>query len=217
MPGFAGPGITAWGPLAVRLARFAVGDIDGDAEAGGAGRGFADPIYRIVTENRNELARKQGWFHSSCGDLPHWLLMALGVRLPWVNRAELKGFAVEGYPAHPGYRIGQNISLLIGGAGEKVGPGAVFEPGDVLEVGHDSHDEHVDVVLRHDTESGLVLSADYGLPAGGLVESGTRVEGGRLIRGRRPVNHVIRLGRVLELARAAGLLVAPSVPAGFSW
>jgi len=201
---------------AARLARFAVGDNAGQLEAF-EGRGFDDAVYKGVTEGRQDEAHRLGIFYSSCGDLPHWMLCRLGVRLPWVNRREMMQLA----PPHPGWRVGQNLSALVSGSGlaERVTPDAArFEPGDVLHLGDTNASAHVDVVLADlDGEDGrAIVSADYGLPAAGIRRSFAHVEGGRLFRNKRPIVHVLRLGRVLSAARDAGLLVEASFPSGMA-
>lgn len=50
------------------------------------GRSKDDPVYKLVTENRDGPGPEQRKHYSSCGDLAHFMLMRLGVREPWVNR-----------------------------------------------------------------------------------------------------------------------------------
>lgn len=64
-----------------------------------------DPVYRMVTENRDP-----GPVYSSCGDLAHWLLFTLGCRAAFINRQE-----------HQGYVMGRNVSRL-SNAAEAVDP-----------------------------------------------------------------------------------------------
>jgi hypothetical protein len=67
------------------------------ATKGDVGRLVTDPVYQRIVEGRDK-----GPKYSSCGDLAHWLLFILGVREPWVNRDENKG-----------WRSGFNVNLLI--------------------------------------------------------------------------------------------------------
>jgi len=66
----------------------------------GSVRSTSDPVYRSIVESR--LGPK----YSSCGDLAHWFLYRLGVRAPWINRAEFKA------PLGHGWRVGLNLNLL---------------------------------------------------------------------------------------------------------
>jgi hypothetical protein len=64
-------------------------------------RSTLDPVYRTIVEGRT------GPKYSSCGDLAHWLLFRLGVRAPFINRAEYR----ESDGGH-GWRVGLNLNLL---------------------------------------------------------------------------------------------------------
>jgi len=59
------------------------------------GRYQGDPVFEAVTEGR------QHGSYSACGDLGHWLLFRLGVRFPWVNRAEFRGWVSTGKEVSP--------------------------------------------------------------------------------------------------------------------
>ena len=210
-----------FGALVARLARFAAGDTTGGALPAAVlddfdGRGFEDEIYRSVVEDRQAEAQRLGIFYSSCGDLPHWAMVRAGVRCGWLNRKEMSVLV----PGHPGWRIGQNISALVvaSGLAERVSAADRFEPGDILHAGDTNASAHVDVVLAdgEDSDGRFVVSADYGLPAGGIRRSPVRVVGARLVRGHRPLVHVIRARSVHASASAAGLLAGPTFPAGMA-
>jgi hypothetical protein len=217
MPGLGVPGAVDVAELARRLARFAVGDERGDATRAMAPRvGFADPVYRSVTEGRQDEAARLEILYSSCGDLPHWLYARLGVRLWWLNRAELFGWK----PVVNIWRLVGPLAEGCSGLAERVTPDSEgFEVGDALHVGDTDASAHACVVLEDEAgeERRALLSADYGLPGGGLVGAAITVRGGRLFRGSRPIVHVLRLSSVLLAARDSGALVEPSLPAGFAW
>ena len=65
------------------------------------GRTESDAVYQQISEGRDVGAMRASY--SSCGDLAHWLLFRMGCRSPFINRNE-----------HLGWRVGQNISALIG-------------------------------------------------------------------------------------------------------
>jgi hypothetical protein len=182
--------------LAVRLCEAACG--------GRHGMPVGAPIYRDVVE----WSRKYpGPKYSSCGDLPHWMLYRLGVRLPWINRYE-----------HTGFRVGWNITYLADTRANPrvrpVRPGEKFESGDTIVVWSrvDTKDAHAIVVVDHLPAEGILLTAEYGQPGGALrarrVTTGSAsvsVEG-RMVRAWLP------LDEVLLAAHSAGQLQEASIP-----
>jgi hypothetical protein len=163
------------------------------ATSGVAGRSEADPIYQAITEGRDVGAQQRTY--SSCGDLCHWLLYRLGVRLPIVNRAEGAGWVTA-----------KNVSRLAW-APQARAPrtGEVYQLGDILTVWDHPKgtDAHVLVVREH--VAGHVHSADYGQP-GGARRMRPLLKG--LLGGRR-LQRVLPLSEVLAAASAAGALVPP--------
>lgn len=156
---------------------------------GSSGRSEQDPVYRRVTENRDD-GRPHGY--SSCGDLAHAMYQFLGVTAPWLNRA-------------PHWTSGANVSRLAFGAYAKtdaddyalwaqpVPPdGRPYGAGDVLVVWSrpDTKDAHVMCVLEHRSDAGVLTCAEYGQP-GGRVRNHTIV--------RRPITS--GLGTSLGLRR----------------
>src|SRR5688500_16006144 len=89
--------IAEYRAFAERFLRWACGGAGGVSEV--------DAVYRQVTENRDTPGAKPGepGYYSSCGDLAHAMLEALGVRSSFVNRASLKQ-----------YRRGWNVAKLDG-------------------------------------------------------------------------------------------------------
>src|ERR1044071_3102756 len=90
---------------------------------GHAGRAESDPVYQAVTEGRDIGAMQKDY--SSCGDLAHWLFYRIGVRFPWVNRAENGG--------HRATQTENNVTLLQRFKGRLINPsaGTNYRPGDV--------------------------------------------------------------------------------------
>lgn len=125
-----------------------------------AGRSKDDPVYKLVTENRDGPGPEQRKLYSSCGDLGHFMLERLGVRAPWVNRT---GDGVYGV-----WKPGVNISNLWGSACPiDIVPNADWkpEPGDILLLWNTGFDAHVCVALEM-LEAGRLRTANYG--AGGM-------------------------------------------------
>ena len=75
-------------------------------ERDGAPRPVTDPVFKAVTEGRFDMVRG----YSSCGDLPHCLLFALGVREEYINRKEHDGWH---WGEEPGRRWDNNITTLV--------------------------------------------------------------------------------------------------------
>jgi hypothetical protein len=178
--------------LARQLAEYACDGSRGRPEKG-------DPVYDSVTEHRDF-----GHGYSSCGDLAHWMLYRLGVRLDWINRRE-----------HHGWKQGVNLSLLAwNGIARAPNHSDRFLPGDVIIVWNKpgGTDGHVMVVLEDRVSE--VEVAQYGAPGGKIstpvrsVQSGLRTQ--RL--GLRQVQRWLPLLDVLHAAQARGLLVAAEDP-----
>lgn len=165
------------------------------ATDGTKGRPEGDPIYQAITEGRDF-----GRGYSSCGDLCHWLLYRMGVRLDWLNREE-NGM----------WKQGKNISRLVFGPPSR-NPlvGERYSTGDILCTWdkEDSSDAHVFVVREHVEDK--ILSADYGQPGGAIRMRGldwrNRTLGGKRLR------RVLPLVDVLIEAERAGALVEPEDP-----
>lgn len=185
----------------------------------GDGKGrphLGDPVYDAVVEGRQRQTEqlRAAWekrdpatrgpkpFYSSCGDLAHWLLYRLGVREPWLNRAE-----------HRGWRPARNVTLLVCRA--QYGTNALAEvatandryaPGDILVVNTATPaTTHVVVVREHPDPDTLVVG-EYGQPGGHIAaKTVTRPGKPRAALGKRQIDSVLRLRRVLE----ASALAAP--------
>lgn len=165
----------------------------------GHGRSERDPVYQAVTEGRDRPPYPNTY--SSCGDLAHWMLFRLGVRLPLVNRAE-----------HLGFTYGVNVSRLAFDPLAIVEPNtsARFAAGDIgiIWSKHDGTDAHVFVFLDDQQPTALFV-AEYGQPGGrvntrraGYARNGLSIGGRRLMR-------VLRLNEVIDAADAAGHLEPP--------
>lgn len=123
---------------------------------GSTGRTISDDVYREVTEGRQDAALRSGGFYSSCGDLGHCLLFALGCREHWINRDE-----------HEGWSPIVNVSRLCRwGPGTNklardVTRGTPLLPGDVLVLAAFSPSlTHVCVVVEDKGDE--LVTADYG-------------------------------------------------------
>jgi hypothetical protein len=178
--------------LAVQLAEYACNGDKGRPEKG-------DPVYASITENRDF-----GRGYSSCGDLGHWLLYRLGVRLPLINRREFEG-----------WKLGVNLSRLAwNGVTKQVRTKDRFLPGDIVIVWNKpgGSDGHVMVVVN-DCES-AVLVAQYGSPGGKLSMSVRTLQPGMGTQrlGPRQVQKWLPLFDVLVKAQSEGLLVAAEDP-----
>lgn len=183
--------------LAVELVEYACGGTDGRPES--------DPVYRAVTEHRDD-GRPHGY--SSCGDLAHWMLYRLGVRLPLVNREELNGFT-----------YGANISRLAFDAlAFEPGPERVmYLPGDIHIIWSkpDTSDSHALVVLD-DQQPQALFVGEYGQPGGALHTRRVTYIGDRLHIGGRRLHRVLRLDEVIAAADAAGHLDPPESAAMYA-
>lgn len=176
---------------AVALARDAVG--------GDSGRVLDDPVFEAVTEHR---ARWPGY--SACGDLPHYVLRALGFRDEHIlNRDDDDGTAP--------WRIGANISRLVyatGAAFVWARPSRRPKPGDVLYV---AYPEHVCVLDALDEQAGTIATCDYGLwdPRAAKPAARRRVSTFRSIAGSPRVGARTLRGW-LDIARLPGMVAEDS-------
>jgi hypothetical protein len=177
--------------LAADLVEYACG--------GAHGRSENDPVYQAVTEGRDAGAIQRRY--SSCGDLAHWLLYRLGVRLPFVNRRE-----------HRGWTSGVNVSRLAFERIAEVDPGRRerFLPGDIGIVWSkaDATDAHVLVILE-DAQPDALLVGEYGQPGGHVRARAVSYDGDMIRIGARCLHRVLRLARVIDIADEAGALLPP--------
>ena len=121
------------------------------------GRTKDDPVYKIVTENRDGPGREQRKHYSSCGDLGHFLLERLGVREPWINRDDDGLFG--------NWKSGVNVSNLWGsGCPIDMVPGKDWkpEPGDILILWNTGFDAHV-CVSSGETVNNKLKTFNYGV------------------------------------------------------
>lgn len=181
------------------------------------------PIYRWVTEGRDP-----GPMYSSCADLAHWLLMRLGVRLPWINRDEHHGWK---HQVNVGRLCAKPVGNGASGCARAPMIGELFQPLDILICWKrpDTTDAHVFVCAEHrETEQGYELvSWDYGQgPMSKKAWTGNRehVEGCRRERdvreiagrwtfaGGRSIRSVLKLDDVIAKASELGALVDPDLP-----
>lgn len=151
---------------AVALATYACG--------GRAGRRIDDPVYQLVVEGRHKPM--QSWLHSSCSELPSWLLRALGCTEP-LNRSADPG----------GWRVGGTFPALLRLC-KPVPMRSTWSPlpGDVVFFDVRQPNAHVAVVVERG------VTADYGqAPAAGKMNPPSTI-GGRVRS--RPVDVLGRWG-----------------------
>ncbi len=127
-----------------------------------SGRDKLDPVYVAVTEHRDGPGPAQRKDYSSCGDQLHAILERVGVRLPFVNRKSLHGWA-----------SGVNISRLQAPScpfAHETKPHELLPPAGSLCLAWTSgYDAHALVVLGPGSDDGHMLTANYG--AGGMNEA----------------------------------------------
>lgn len=142
-------------------------------------------------ESKRHLEIKEGRrapSYSSCGDLAHWMYFRIGVRLPFINRDE-----------HRGWTMGVNVSRLVAQAVPYTGQ--KLEGGDVIVIANDwprGRDAHVVCVIDQPTET-VLDTAESGLPGNGLQQ--------RVLPMKRKIRVVLPLVKVIEAAEKANLLV----------
>jgi hypothetical protein len=166
------------------------------------GRSEKDPIYQQITEGR-DVGKAQASY-SSCGDLAHWMLYRLGVRSPYVNRDENKGWKAQ-----------VNVSNLAFSPAAKVpNNDTVYKPGDIIVIWSEANgsDGHV-IVVKEQTTAGKIQTGEYGQP-GGAIKNRTIKESddGRPIMGNRIVQRYLPLDDVLALAQQNGELADVTLP-----
>jgi hypothetical protein len=154
---------------------------------GKKGRAPPDLVHEWVTEGRRTqweraFARGDKWAvdmvpYSSCGDLPHWLLMLLGCRDELVVNRGDDGGVVDWKP-------GPNISRLV--LSKFYVTEGEPEDGDPLHVQYPDHM----CVLTDKVSAGKWLTGDYGGPYANLMpcpvsrgSGGTKVVRGRALKG----------------------------------
>lgn len=161
-----------------------------------------DERYQRVTEWRDKPTPG----YSSCADLAHWLLFCLGVRSPWVNRAE-----------HIGWRPARNVSALCWppAPAREPHPTDQYDAGDVLVIWsrQDTTDAHVLVVVTHLPDEHVLCTAEYGQP-GGALRTHALDPHAPLRIGLRTIHRVLPLATVLEQAELTGDLVPYRSPPG---
>ncbi len=177
------------------------------AGGGPAGLPQTNPRYLMVTEGREPLHSQ---FGTSCGELPHWELFRLGVRLAGViNRVEAFGY-------HSGLNIWR-ISSAPFTRDCKVDD--VYQPGDTVYIWAraDTRDAHSMCVIEYDPTELVLTVAEYGQPGAALhthkLRPGTTATTGKdrpaLLCGNRPLQKWVPLMAALEYAEAHGALVEP--------
>lgn len=193
-PGVGSMDLELWQRAAVALDEWACN--------GDKGRDKRDPIYLSVVENRDGRSVPYERY-SSCGDRAHWRLWRLGVRAPFVNRAEYKG-----------WRIGMNIALLHGRGTPAVTPTKDWlpEPGDELLIWNlpTGNDAHSLSIISYDPVSHIARTANFG--AAGMSKAtfpGAQCKVVPLIYtpngwmcGKRKVQRVTKLAKVVPLITA---------------
>jgi hypothetical protein len=169
------------------------------------GRPFSDPVYKAITEGRQDRAVRAKQFYSSCGDLAHWLFFRMGVRMPFINRDELDGWSFMG--------TNNNITTLYTHPnGKHPGLDAKFEAGDVLIVAATNVNKtHVICVIDHDPNTNILHSAEYGQPHGALRTRHIikNMDSHKLYIGDRSIDVHLPIYDVLNSAAAANKLVEP--------
>lgn len=170
--------------------RIAVVALDEYACGYDKGRSKTDPVYQEVVEGRDVPSVYE--HYSSCGDRAHWRAYRIGIRQPWVNRKQYKG-----------WKSGRNISALAFECHFAHEPDANWVPsiGDEMLIwnnpqGMDAHS--LSIVKPGD---GVATTANYG--AGGMNASafpGAKIGTAALVHkngvwhyGTRQVHRVLRL------------------------
>jgi hypothetical protein len=166
---------------------------------GSTGRLESDAVYQAVVEGRDRPPYPNRY--SSCGDLAHWMLYRLGVRLPLVNREE-----------HLGWTSGVNVSRLAFDPLASSDPpdSSRFQAGDIgiIWSNAEATDAHVFVFLD-DQQPQALLVGEYGQPGGRVNTRRVGYRGGQLAIGGRRLHRILRLDEVIDAADAAGHLEPP--------
>jgi len=111
---------------------------------------FGDPIYDFVTEGRQVWPK-----YSSCGDLPQFILWALGCKDESIVNRDVVG---------SGWEIGQNLSKLVYGTKKhfvwaRHNDSRSPSMGNMLYV---SMPEHVSIVIDWNATTMMAVTCDYG-------------------------------------------------------
>lgn len=165
------------------------------------------PRYRVVTANLDPGSRG---IHpdpfSSCALLGHWMLLRVGVRLPWLDHPS----APSGWRSDGGV-LSRLVAPPVGGNRcGSVWDGRSLEGGDIVIIanrwpsGRDAH-----VVCTIDQVDGALCTAEYGQP-GGALRTHNGFDGKRI--GKRLIRTVLPLEAVLADALQSGALVEPDEP-----
>lgn len=191
---FNGIALEAYRVAASALLTYAV------SENGGQG-----PVYDRVVEGRK--APK----YSSCGDLCHWFLFRLGVRLPWINRTE---FTAQ--MGGKGWRVRLNLNEL---AAPPVGVNSCAVParkltalpallaGDALQVSTQFGGHQICVTGVDEADPTVIHTAEYGQP-GGLAKTHQltlHAPTGLVFCGQSQVTHLLPLVNVLGAGQLAAV------------
>lgn len=174
--------------------RIAVVALDDYACGGTKGRSKTDPVYQEVVEGRDVPSTYT--HYSSCGDRAHWRAYRIGIRQPWVNRQQYKG-----------WKAGRNISDLAYTCPFSKAPDANWVPsvGDEMVIwnspqGTDAHS--LSITLPGD---GVATTANYGaagmsaaaFPGAHISTSPLIEKNGVWTYGTRRVQRVLRLEDLL--------------------
>ena len=166
--------------------------------------------------NYSQVVEDRDWAgYSSCGDLAHWLLYALGCRQAWINRGEHR----DGDLGKPGWDVAVNVSRLAFSAPTSVRqtpmPGyMVVAPGDIMICWNDAKgtDAHVFLAAAHQRLPGTLRVAEYGQPGGHIVDRIVAARDGKLFNGRRQIQRWLPLHLVITDAAERDELEALCLP-----
>jgi hypothetical protein len=124
------------------------------------GRDKLDPVYRMVTENRDGPGPIQRAGYSSCGDQLHAILERIGVRLPALNRASQKQ-----------YQVGANITRLqaFPFSHESKPHQPVPPAGSLCLIWTSGFDAHALTILGEGSDENHLITGNYG--AGGMCSA----------------------------------------------
>jgi hypothetical protein len=177
------------------------------------GRAVGDPVHDWVTEGRRAqyeraLAAGAAWAlampagYSSCGDLVHFVLWALGCRDESVINRDTDGGSVP-------WRVGVNVSRIVRSPWYvRFGVDASLELPELGDALHVASPHHV-AVLVDDSNAEQWLTADYGQPHGRRRVAQLRdVATGLLVRGRNLEGYV----SLAEAHRAGAFVETAIVP-----
>lgn len=165
--------------------------------------------YTLVTEGRDPATR-----YSSCADLYHWLCFRLGLRCPWINRAEHRGFVdqvnvyrlVEAARAYGGIEDWP-LGSLQRQWNKRCNDDNRANPGDLIIVANrwpSGEDSHIVCILERLARG--YRTAEFGLPGGAVQERESFKRTQRIW---------LPLDALIQEARTRGELVAPDPPPDF--